>query len=164
MTDIDDDIFEQDAEPEIIVNSKEKNEPITIPTPDADPVKKKKQRKKREYTPEQRVAMLERLKKGREKSLAKRRALKEAGVKREYKTEKNIEKSLKKEALEKKTVVNNYYSQDKPALDFDTFSTFMDKYNEKKTSEKPKPLEKPKIPTAPIPIPPRNIKYCGINF
>ena len=107
--------------------------------------------------------MLERLKRGREKSLAKRRALKEAGVKREYKTEKFIEKTLKKEALEKKTVVNNYYSNDKPALDFDTFSTFMDKYNEKKMPVKQPPLEKPK-PAAPIPIPPRNIKYCGINF
>mgnify|MGYP003631938617 CR=1 FL=1 len=164
MTDIDDDIFEQDAEPEIIVNTKEKSEPITIPTPEPEPVKKKKQRKKREYTPEQRAAMLERLKKGREKSLAKRRALKEAGVKREYKTEKYIEKTLKKEALEKKTVVNNYYANDKPALDFDTFSTFMDKYNQKQIPVKQEPLEKPKPIAAPIPIPPRNIKYCGINF
>ena len=152
MTDIDDDIFEQDAEPEIIVNTKEKSEPITIPTPEPEPVKKKKQRKKREYTPEQRAAMLERLKKGREKSLAKRRALKD------------IEKTLKKEALEKKTVVNNYYANDKPALDFDTFSTFMDKYNQKQIPVKQEPLEKPKPIAAPIPIPPRNIKYCGINF
>tara|TARA_R110000823_G_scaffold186069_1_gene318431 strand:- start:7448 stop:7996 length:549 start_codon:yes stop_codon:yes gene_type:complete len=182
MTDIDDDIFEQDAEPEIIVNTKEKSEPNTIPTPEpesgnARSIKKKqpepessnarsikkKQRKKREYTPEQRAAMLDRLKRGREKSLAKRRALKEAGVKREYKTEKYIEKTLKKEALDKKTVVNNYYANDKPALDFDTFSTFMDKYNEKKIPVKQQPLEKPK-PAVPIPIPPRNIKYCGINF
>ena len=91
-------------------------------------------------------------------------ALKEAGVKREYKTEKYIEKTLKKEALEKKTVVNNYYANDKPALDFDTFSTFMDKYNQKQIPVKQEPLEKPKPIAAPIPIPPRNIKYCGINF
>ena len=157
------DIFETQEPEEVSL-------PEPVPEPPVEPVletpvevetkPKKKQRKKRTYTPEQRQAMLERLKKGRETSLAKRKALKEAGVKREYATEKNIAKKNN----EKKTVVNNYYSNEKPALDFNTFSTFMDKYND---TRKPKPVDKPQDkPTevsAPIPIP-KNIKYCGINF
>ena len=157
------DIFET-QEPEEVSLPEPVPEPVPEPTPEppveAETKPKKKQRKKRTYTPEQRQAMLERLKKGRETSLAKRKALKAAGVKREYATEKNIAKKNN----EKKTIVNNYYSNEKSTLDFDTFSTFMDKYND---TRKPKPVEKPRDkPTevsAPIPIP-KNIKYCGINF
>jgi len=131
-----------------------------------EPKKKTKPKKKRKELSEERKAQLrEQLRKGREKSLQKRRALKEAGVKREYNTPK---KKQKEEENKKQNIVNNYYSNESKGLDYKTFSTFMDQYQstnkknlaEIKKTEKPEPVVEKNID---VPIM-KKVKYCGINF
>ena len=71
----------------------EKDEAEVADTEEVAPVVKKKPRKKREYTDEQRAKMLENLRKGRETSLKKRKA----------------KKALKKEVIKNSKNVANAY-------------------------------------------------------
>lgn len=109
------------------------------------PKKVKKPRKKRQLSDAQKEAMIERLRKGREKSLANRRA------KKEQKDKENNEQKEKKKAIKSKMKTYDHQSANQKLLDkINSLETMIHSF---KPKEKPKEIieEKPKKKSYPRP-------------
>ena len=135
-------IFEtpEKVEKEIV----EKDEAEVADKEEVAPVVKKKTRKKREYTDEQRTKMLENLRKGHEASLKKRKA----------------KKALKKEVIKNSKNVANAYidrkleSDNKLLSKIEHLQSIIENMNKPKAAPKPAPVPKVETPKpAPKPAP-----------
>ena len=121
----------------------EKDEAEVADTEEVAPVVKKKPRKKREYTDEQRAKMLENLRKGREASLKKRKA----------------KKALKKEVIKNSKNVTNAYidrkleSDNKLLSKIEHLQSIIENMNKPKAVPKPAPVAKVEAAPAPKPAP-----------
>ena len=140
-------IFEKEKEP--IVESIDKPIVESVDETVVKPKKTKKPRKKREYTDEQRTAMLERLKKGRAISIANRRKKRETKDKVKQKLNQNTNKILSGEYDDMNTKLLNK---------IDKLEQMMIKMNnpkEIKTQQivPPKPQPKPQPRPQPRPQP-----------
>ena len=119
----------------------EKEEVEVADKEEVAPVVKKKTRKKREYTDEQRTKMLENLRKGREASLKKRKA----------------KKALKKEVIKNSKNVANAYidrkleSDNKLLSKIEHLQSIIENMNKPKAAPKPAPVAK--VEAAPVPKP-----------
>ena len=109
------------------------------------PKKVKKPRKKRQLSDAQKEAMIERLRKGREKSLANRRA------KKEQKDKENNEQKEKKKAIKSKMKTYDHQSANQKLLD--KINSLESMIHSFKPKEKPKEIieEKPKKKSYPRP-------------
>mgnify|MGYP003142793163 FL=1 len=125
----------EEPKEEVMVNTEEVTEM---------PKKVKKPRKKRQLSDAQKEAMIERLRKGREKSLANRRA------KKEQKEKENSEKKEKKMAIKNKMKTYDHQSANQKLLDkINSLETMIHSF---KPKEKPIEIkEEPKRKTYPRP-------------